>query len=459
MKWVTLSMIAGLALAGTAQSAGAQDRFTGAPKGPAFHASQDSQVSRSHTVVLAAQEPKGEKEADGKTESNGETATKITIKSETAYDTWEDRRDLEGDVVSEVLEFQTDTENLGTSGDNLTINVKTAYVWAKTKEKGDSDSTGHTSDTQVFTQYMRPFPESKNWSGAVKLDLNLPSGLTDANRLERSIKPAKAVITKSYLGAGFDIGLGATVTKAVKNKEETKYSIGVGAKRRGSYDSTQEDPADQDGVVSSGFVYKGFAAAKSIPGGIATIDVTGTYTRTQGYGDTISNSAEIEFGVNSGLNLGETRQPPTESDLSVEKNLGLGFTYNFEFNDDQPERAVFSERDSRFQEGVDNTLKLNVDYRFGDLIETKKKWIHRWNANAALSGSFGDKDSPRDDTFSSTDWSFGVKAGLAYKINKDTSISAFVKRAISRGEEEKDGEKSDTRFSSWTWLIGASIKF
>lgn len=472
MKSITVSLATGLVLFGTALSASAQERLFGTPGAPGFHALQDGKVSRSHTVVLA-QEPKAEADKDGKKGPSNKRSTKITINSETAYDNWEERSDFDGDVVSEALEFQTNTTNLATSGDSLKFNVKGAYVRAKTEKNRQRDETRHASDTKVFTEYVRPISESKTWLAGAKLDFNLPTGLTDASELERLGKPAADVVTASYLGAGFDVGLTTTLTRKLtdeKDKDKPNFFVSVGANRRGHYDGTEEDEGESDGEVSPGFVYTGVAGFNGLPTGFATLDFTANYQRSQGYNDDIRNTAGISFVAKRGFMLGDKTSNGTSGDSTAAKttngdekpptDIDLSFRYTFSLSDSQSTRGTPSERDDIDTKGIDNKFETTLAYNFGETIKVGENLQHRWALSTSLNGSLGDKSRPEDRTFSSTSWSFGAKAGLEYKINPAISLSASVRHRISRGETtEKDETKDDTRFSSWTGLFGVSFKF
>jgi hypothetical protein len=61
-----------------------------------------------------------------------------------------------------------------------------------------------------------------------------------------------------------------------------------------------------------------------------------------------------------------------------------------------------------------------------------------------------------DNTFFATSWSAAVIGKLSHQLNIDDSIFLSLKRAET-GSESSTGEP--TQFSSWTGVVGASLKF
>ena len=441
MRGMGIAFAVGLVLGGTAYPASAQDWVLGQTQG---------QAPGDRNIVLTAQ---------GNEAGSHRGATSFTLESSTAYDDWKNRTGENGQVVSESVTLGFVSKSAKTKDEAVSVTLGTAYVWSDATRDNDSGSTSHLADTKLTIGYERPLPGSKTWLGALSSSFNLPTGLTEASATERLAAPAGGVTTASYLGAGFDVGLAVKLTGKLEEKSASKFFVGAGATRRGHYDTTEEDPADADGEVSPGFVYQGSIGMTGLPAGFATLNLAGTYTRNQSYADTISNTVRFALEAARGLKIGPAADARAAGDSQAPNNLNLNFGYTLVANDRQPDRATLASRGDEVLEGVENSFRAGFVYGFGDLVGPKQSPAYRWSLSTDLSGGFGDTSSPEDTAFFSNNWFFGVKAGLAYRIGETATLSAFVKRVETDSESSNRVNDGNTRFSSWTGLIGFNVSF
>ena len=139
--------------------------------------------------------------------------------------------------------------------------------------------------------------------------------------------------------------------------------------------------------------------------------------------------------------------------------MKLNAANTLEYSDTQPDVASAIQRENEYKKGFSDKVEVGLTYLFGVEVKDKndpKNKTRKWIGSATFKGSLSDKRKPVDNTFFATSWSAAVIGKLSHQLNIDDSIFLSLKRAET-GSESSTGEP--TQFSSWTGVVGASLKF
>lgn len=346
----------------------------------------------------------------------------------TYYDSWRNNQGEKGSQFAEAFALGFDMQGLRPSH-SLSIFLDGGAVQGEITRGRSSTSLEVPIDTIATVKYSTfdyAITQGNNAGVELGLNFNLPTGKTRLTELELASVPNGNVVSKSPLGAGFNVGLEG---KYLQQADRLRLYTGAGYTRRGAYDQTRER---SDDTVAAGDEYRFSLGGGYQFNSLLNLEMEGTYARIQGIADQDGNS--LGFRVPATLKLG--------------KFTTTG-QYSFTYSDTAPSKSTTVIRQAEFQKGFSNTGNVTASYQLLDSLTVK----------ALGEGSVNDFQKPADPTFFTTDSRYAFGAGGSWVI-PDAPLGLRLDGEAKYFQVFSESSTSaSTRFSGFSFLVELAANF
>jgi len=257
----------------------------------------------------------------------------------------------------------------------------------------------------------------------VRLSLNLPTGKTRLNALERLAVLNEDVFSVPLLGTGFNAGI---EYKHLWRRKKWQFFIAPKYDYIGSYDPSSDVTGD---TIRAGHQYGGSAGLDYQIGKYLNIGLVARYSHSQGVGGQNANLAAV------GVPISYTR-----GRWSFQGSYELGV------NDGSPSTGTEAERFRAYTVGTSNTLAAALEYQASDTVSIR----------VFGEGAFNNTKQPVDPTAFTTSSKFVAGGGLRWAIPKTKlSLDTYGKWFVVNGRTSI----GKSRFTGFTGFVGLTARF